>query len=91
MLKKHGTLLFVIVSAIAAANDDAPSGNKAAIHIGVETINYCPILCFEQNTTTGLLIELLDIIKEKSGINYQLTPYAIPRLRREFNSGNNAF
>lgn len=60
---------------------------KTSVIIGVEAINYCPILCFKNGQNTGLLIELLDKISSRSGITYTIQPYAIQRLKQQFKNG----
>lgn len=76
--------LFFSSTLVLALQSD---NKKAAAIIGVEAINYCPILCFEGKQNTGLLIELLDKISSNSGISYTLQPYAIQRLKQQFKSG----
>jgi ABC-type amino acid transport substrate-binding protein len=80
-------MMILFIGKGVAITDETSNGTKI-VTIGVEAMDYCPILCFGENKTTGFLVELLDKLQQNTGIEYELMPYAIPRLKKEIKSGN---
>lgn len=91
VLSRRIVIVILSIALLLCANHVRALANHTSANtvvIGVEALDYCPILCFENNEPTGLLTELLFKLQQKHYVQYQLMPYAIPRLRQEIANGN---
>lgn len=69
---------------VLAKNSDQ---DNPVVIIGVEAMDYCPLLCFKNENPTGILLDLLEVVETKLNIRYELKAFAITRLDQALESG----
>lgn len=71
---------YLILQSSAYASQDV-------IKIGVENLNYKPIIWFEDGFPKGFIPELLLYFSKETGQKYSITPFPVSRLKKEANEG----
>lgn len=80
-------LIFLFLMLSAVQSSVAKEANKTFL-VGVENLDYYPILRFAGRTPEGFLMALLDEVTKDSDISYELLPLPVARLKKELAVGN---
>ena len=81
-IKKHWIFILLLWSIATSL----PAEEKV-ITVGVEELNYSPIVNIEKEQVHGFLPDLLQLISIETGARFQIIPFPVARLKREFLHG----
>lgn len=78
------TFIFSIICSITVYSDE----NKPKVVIGIENLNYAPLVTFSDNTSLGYIPDLINEVAKLNNIEVEIIAFPVARLKRELVEGN---